>query len=73
MLEAESLSPYHIDGWNKNNKCDKEPEVVFFPKIKFLGFQNHNEMMWRTTSDKDKENFVKWSQDLLNRFMSDKL
>lgn len=74
---AENLSPYHVDGWEKNIECEKEPEVVFFPKINFLGFQNHNEMLYRNglygNSSGETEKTIKWSQDILNRFIENKL
>jgi hypothetical protein len=69
---TENLSPYHINGDKENIECFKEPEVVFFKKTKWLGFQNHNEMLYRN-GDKDCQKTIEWSQEILNRFMDDKL
>lgn len=65
-----NLSPYHINGYNENVKCEKEAEVVFYPKIKWLSFQNHNESIFDHPEFND---MIKWSQDILNKFMSDSL
>lgn len=67
---TENLSSYHINGYNENIKCPKEPEVVFYPKIKFLSFQNHNEGIY---GNKNYQEMINWSQNLVNLFLSDKL
>lgn len=67
---TEGLSPHHINGYRENVPCHKEPEVVFYPKINFLGFQNHNEMMFRRNKELD---FIQWSRGLLNNLMESKL
>lgn len=70
LAYCESLSPYHINGFGENIKCEKEAEVVFYPKIKFLSFQNHNEGIY---GNPRFSKMIKWSQDILNKFLDDKL
>ncbi len=67
---AENLSPMHLNGYGENVPCEKEPEVVYFPKVNILGFQNHNEMIYRTNGFAP---MIEWSQDLLEKFMVDAL
>lgn len=68
---ADNLSPHHINGYGKDIPCEKEPEVVFYPKINALGFQNHNEMI--------VHNYFKfgpvidWSNDTVDKFLSNNL
>lgn len=64
MVNIDSLNQedFHLIGWISNNKSTEyhingeiikdikyEPEIVYYPKIKGLGFQFHPEMMSRTT------------------------
>jgi hypothetical protein len=65
-----SLSPYHINGDNENVPCEREAEVVFYPKINWLSFQNHNESIY------DNPMFspmIKWSQEIVKRFLAGQL
>jgi hypothetical protein len=70
LLAWANLSPYHYNGYNQNVKCEKEPEVVWYKKINFLAFQNHNESLY---GDDRFNETIKWSQDILNKFMSNSL
>lgn len=67
---AENLSPCHIDGYNNNITCTKEPEVVFYPKTNWLAFQNHNEMIF---NDLEFQPMLKWSSGLVDKFLNNKL
>ena len=67
---AENLSPYHINGFGQNVSCEKEPEVVYFPKINLIGWQNHNEKMYRNSAYKET---IEWSKMLLDKFMNNSL
>lgn len=67
---ADQLSPIHIDGFNCNVPCEKEPEVVYYPKINALGFQNHNEMLYGREAFND---MIDWSRMILNKFMLNQL
>ena len=64
---AENLSPHHQDGDCKEMEVSVEPEIVYFPKTKILGTQFHCELMSETHPT------VQYCQDLLDRFMEDKL
>lgn len=63
---ANHLSPIHINGYNQNIKCEKEPEIVWFKKINFLGFQMHPEMMHYNSKFDSTMSYFK---NLLNLFM----
>lgn len=67
---AENLSPFHINGYNQNIECKKEPEVVYFPKINGLGLQNHNEMLY---ADDECSQMIDWSRNIVNKFLSGQL
>lgn len=67
---TENLSPYHINGYGEDIKCEKEPEVVYYPKINWLAFQNHNESLYRNNRFKK---MIEWSQDKVDRFLNNKL
>ncbi len=67
---SNNLSPFHYDGYKKNNNCIKEPEVIYFPKIKWIGWQGHPEMMFRNSEFDETMN---WSMTILNQFLDDKL
>ncbi len=69
---AENLSPHHLNGWRQDMECEKEPEIVFYPKIKLLGYQFHPEMMFRN-ENKDYNETIAYCRDLLNKFLDDKL
>ena len=67
---AENLSPFHINGYGKDVKCEKEPEIVLFKKIRFLGLQMHPEMM---LYNKHVTASMDYFQDLLEQFLVDAL
>lgn len=67
---ADKLSPYHYDGNGDDNECNKEPEIVFYPKIKFLGIQFHPEMLHFMGEYPDT---VKFCQKLLSDFLNHKI
>lgn len=64
LIEGED---YELIGWSENrsvcyknglsdtNVCEKEPEIVFYPKIKALGIQSHPEMVFGSQTEKIKE------------------
>lgn len=64
---TENLSPYHINGYGKDIPCLKEAEVVYYPKIKFLAFQNHNESIYGNPEFRE---MIEWSQEIVNRFFA---
>ena len=64
---SENLSDHHHDADENEMNPPVEPEIIYFPKTKFLGTQWHPEGL-----NKDSEP-VKYCQDLLNRFLDDKL
>jgi len=64
---AENLSEHHEDGDMQEMNPPVEPELCYFPKIKFLGSQYHMEAM-SNTSD-----VVKYGRNLLDRFMAGEL
>lgn len=67
---AENLSPYHYDGYENDKPCEKEPEIVYYPKINLLGYQFHPEMMFR---DEDFAESISYCRTLLNNFLDKKL
>lgn len=67
---AENLSEVHMNGYGENITCELEPEVVYYPKINFLGFQNHNEMLYRNHFFSE---MILWSKDILEKFMTNRL
>lgn len=67
---AKGISSYHINGYGHNIPCPIEPEVVFYPKIKWLSFQNHNESIFGSFMH---VNMIKWSQGIVEKFLDDKL
>lgn len=67
---AENISSYHINGDCDDIQCPKEPEVVFYKKTNWLGFQNHNENLFRRNGF---EETIAWSQDIVERFLADTL
>jgi len=67
---AENLSPFHINGWNKSIECGREPEVVYYPKIKGLGIQPHPEMMFLNAEFKP---MLQWYSNILTKFLADNL
>lgn len=64
---ANKLSPIHITGTKENLPCEKEPEVILYPKINFLGWQGHPEMMYNSPRYAEMMN---WSSNLLDKFLS---
>ena len=64
---AENLSDHHEDGDGHEMEVPVEPEIVYFPKTQMLGSQFHNECL------PDNHPTVKYCQDLLDKFMDDKL
>ena len=67
---AEGISNIHIDGYGDNVPCPKEPEVVYYPKINFLAFQNHNE--W-TLDNPEFTDMISWSKDIFEKFLNNNL
>lgn len=67
---AENISSCHYNGYGENVECQREPEVVFYPKIKMIGFQPHPEMLYKNPNFKET---IDWSQSILNKFLSEKL
>jgi len=67
---AENLSPYHINGHNQNIPCEKEPEVYYLPKINFLSFQNHPEILYRNSNFKET---MDWTLNVFEKFTNNSL
>ena len=67
---ADNLSPFHYNGYNQNIRCEKEPEIVFYPKIKALGFQHHPEMVLHRPGFEETN---LWCKDIFQKFMENKL
>lgn len=65
---TENISPYHLDGENKeiNLQPFKEAEVVYYPKIKALAIQQHPEYH----QQKDYPETNEWLLDLTNKLIT---
>lgn len=69
---AENLSDVHYNGYKENVTCLKESEVVYYPKINFLGIQCHPEMFY---GEKDAElvETITYFRKLLTNLLNQKL
>lgn len=69
---ADSLSPFHqhMDGdkvAEYGAEMNKEPEIVYYPKIKALAIQHHPEML------KPDHIGRRYARELVNRLLDDKI
>jgi anthranilate/para-aminobenzoate synthase component II len=72
---ARNLSPFHLDGHGMEmGHGETECENVFYPKINALCIQNHPEYhFYEKNSDAEANKYIKYCQDLLNKFLEGKL
>ena len=67
---SSTTSDVHIDGWNRNITCLKDPEAAWFKKINAFGQQYHPEMLLHEPKAKP---LIAWARQTLDLFLNGKL